>query len=65
MGEGRHETHNHHRHCNRRRWPRSLWLDGSYAFPNSRAHRNPDPSADPDRHTYSGAIARPHTHTHT
>jgi hypothetical protein len=40
-----------------------MWLDGSYAYPNSRADRNPDPSADPDRHTYSGAIASPLTHT--
>jgi hypothetical protein len=38
-----------------------MWLDGSCAYPNSRANRNPDPSADPDRRTYSGAIARPHT----
>jgi hypothetical protein len=35
-----------------------MWLDGSYAYPNSRAHRNPDHFA------YSGAIARPRTHTY-
>jgi hypothetical protein len=63
MGEGSHETHNDLGLCDRRRWPCSLWLDGSCAYPNSRAHRNPDPSADPDRRTYSGAIARPHTYT--
>lgn len=62
MGEGRHETHNHHQRCDRRRWPRRLWVD-SHA--DCAANRHPDSSADdrPDCYTYSGAIARPDTYT--
>ena len=26
MGQDGHETHNHLRLCDRRRWPRSMWL---------------------------------------
>ena len=52
---GNHETHNHHRHCDRRSWPRSLWID-------SRSEGNPDPRADgrfnpcPDRNARADSI---------
>jgi hypothetical protein len=31
MGHNNHETHHSLRLCDRRRWPRSLWIDGSSA----------------------------------
>jgi hypothetical protein len=48
-----HETHNHHRHCDRRRWPRSLWLDSR---PNCAARdTDADRSADTHRHARANA----------
>jgi hypothetical protein len=42
-----------------------MWLDGDSAHPNGyrnpRAYRNPDPSADSDRHPHCGTIAHPNT----
>jgi hypothetical protein len=60
MGEGRHETHKHHRRCDHCRWPRRVWVN-SHA--DDCAASDADGSADSHRYTYSGAIARRHTHS--
>ena len=49
LNGGSHETHNRHRHCDRRSWPRSLWID-------SRSKGNPDPRA--DRNARADSITR-------
>ncbi len=67
MGQDSHETHNHFQLCDRRRWPRSLWIDRGYAaycatnaLPSSRSdssvdtHRNARANA--DRHTDPNAL---------
>jgi hypothetical protein len=57
MGQDSHETHNHLQLCDRRRWPRSLWVDRSYAAycaanalagSRSSTHRNARANADRD-----------------
>jgi hypothetical protein len=55
MGRDSHETHNHLRLCDRRRWPRSLWIDGSYAADcasNALARSRSDSSAVTDRNDH-------------
>jgi hypothetical protein len=48
--EAENESHHRHRLCDRRPWPRGMWLDSrADCFPNSRADCRGDSSADSQR----------------
>jgi hypothetical protein len=64
MGEGRDETHNHLQLCDRRGWPRSLWIDRSYdayCSTNALAISRSDSSVDTHRNalTFGKPVAQP------
>lgn len=62
MGRDSHETHNHLRLCDRRCWPRSLWIDGSYAAycaTNALARSRSDSSAVTDRNDHRDTDPNP------
>lgn len=58
MGQDSYETHNHLRLCHRRRRPRSLWIDRSYAAycaTNALARSRSDSSVDTHRNARANA----------